>query len=389
MSRDDDFFRRMDAEAAEEAEFRVRPKPNEPARRELRQIELIRFTDMRPRLDGKPLVKDFLEREQTSLIVGAMQTGKTFLALDLGLHVAAGREWFGRRVSLGAVVYVACEAGRSIINRVAAWKIAHGYEENTAIPFAAVTSPIDLCHADMSDLDRLMATIRAAGFERGALIVIDTVSRALAGGDENSPGDMGAIVYSLDRLRDEFHCHASAVHHFGKDTGRGARGHSLLSANLDTVVEVSRDEAIKTSIATVTKQRDGATGATIAFRLRQIELGRNKDGDPVTSCVVEAAEIQQVGARKTKPPLSASQKRVLELLGEAIVRGGAVPPTCNHIPPNTRCVAEAVWRDYCYQGAVSDSDKPEAKQKAFRRAANDLLEAGRVGKWGDYVWIVP
>jgi hypothetical protein len=37
------------------------------------------------------------------------------------------------------------------------------------------------------------------------------VSRVLAGGNENAPDDMGALVRSLDRLRDELHCHVCAV----------------------------------------------------------------------------------------------------------------------------------------------------------------------------------
>ncbi|MGH7096261.1 MAG: AAA family ATPase, partial [Stellaceae bacterium] len=264
MNAQDDFIRQQAEAASEEQRWREyragNAKPNGCARREPHAIELMRFADMRPRLDGRPLVKGILEQEQTSLIVGPTGCGKTFLTLDIGLHVAAGREWFGRRVSVGAVVYVAAEAGRSIINRVAAWKIAYGYgKEDAAIPFATVTSPVDLCHANAGDLDRLIATIRAAGFDHVALIVVDTISRALSGGDENSPSDMGAIVGSLDRLRDEFRCHVAAVHHLGKETARGARGHSLLTCNLDTVIEVARDEATGIATATITKQRDGAT----------------------------------------------------------------------------------------------------------------------------------
>jgi len=168
-----------------------------------RELEFVSFADMRPRLDGRPLVKGILEREQLSVMRGDAGCGKTFLALDLSLHVAAGLDWFGRRVNQGAVIYIAAEAGRGIINRVAAFKRAHGYDDDAAIPFAAVTSAVDLCHAEAGDVDRLISLIREANFDPLALLVIDTVSRALAGGNENSPDDMGALVRSLDTLRDE------------------------------------------------------------------------------------------------------------------------------------------------------------------------------------------
>lgn len=354
------------------------------ARNAPRALELVRFTDMQPQLGGRTLVKGILCQEQTSLIVGATQTGKTFLALDMGLHIAAGLAWFGRRVAEGAVVFVAAEAGRSIINRVAAWKYHHGYGEDADISFSAITSPVDLCHPD-GDLDTLVAVIHGAGLDSIALIVVDTVSRALAGGDENSPGDMGAIVRSLDRLRDEFRCHVAAVHHFGKDQGRGARGHSLLTANLDTVIEVERDEITKTSTAAVTKQRDGATGAQIAFRLRPVELGRDEDLDPVTSCVVAPADPGERSAKPKEKKLPAAQGRALQMLVRAIETGGVIPPACNHIPSGERAIAESVWRDYCLKGGISDGED-SARRKAFTRAAASLIGAGVVEKWDQWVW---
>jgi hypothetical protein len=82
-----------------------------------RDLELVRFGDMQPRLDGRPLIRGLLEREEISLTFGETGSCKTFFALDIGLHIAAGLDWFGRKVERGATIYVAAEAGRSIINR--------------------------------------------------------------------------------------------------------------------------------------------------------------------------------------------------------------------------------------------------------------------------------
>jgi KaiC/GvpD/RAD55 family RecA-like ATPase len=352
-----------------------------------RGLELIRFADMQPRLDGRPLVKGLLDREQISVIYGEAGCGKTFLALDLGLHVAAGFAWSGRRVDQGGVVYVAAEAGRSIVNRVAAWRITRGFDGKD-IPFVVVTSPIDLCHVNAGDVDKLVTAVRSAGLDPLALLEIDTVSRALAGGNENAPDDMGAFVRSMDRLRDDLRCHVSAVHHSGKNQSLGSRGHSLLRCAVDTEIEVARDHATKISTATVTKQRDGATDGQIAFRLRQIELGRNQDGDPVTSCVVEPTDALPQKDRAAKAKLSSAETRALELLSEAITKAGEIPPACDHIPAKKPCVAESLWREYCYAGQITGSNKPDARQKAFRRAAETLIAYGHVGKWGTWIWII-
>jgi KaiC/GvpD/RAD55 family RecA-like ATPase len=348
-----------------------------------RELELVRFADMQPRLDGRPLLKGMLEREQISVIYGEAGCGKTFFALDAALHVTAGLEWFGRRVNQGAVVYVAAEAGRSIINRVVAWRTAHGLDKHD-LPFAVVTSSIDLCHAEAGDVGRLIHAIRAAEIGPIVLLIIDTVSRVLAGGNENSPDDMGSLVRSLDRLRNELHCHVAAVHHVGKDTSKGTRGHSLLHCAVDTEIEVVRDDATGISTATVTKQRDGPTEGQIAFRLRQIELGRDQDDESVTSCIVEPTdELLKRRQGKLRP----AQARVLELLVDAIARNGKTPSANEHIPADTACVSEQLWRECCYRGQITASADQGAKQKAFKRAAEALIAAGRVGKWGDLVWI--
>jgi AAA domain len=146
-----------------------------------RDLELVRFRDMQPRLDARPLINGLLEREQISLAFGETGSTKTFFVLDIALHIAAGFDWFGRKVEQGATVYVAAEAGRSIINRVAAWRTEHQLD-GTDIPFAAITSPLDLCHPASGDLKRLIAVMQAVGLGPISLVVIDTVSRVLAGG---------------------------------------------------------------------------------------------------------------------------------------------------------------------------------------------------------------
>jgi KaiC/GvpD/RAD55 family RecA-like ATPase len=363
---------------------------------ERRELVLVRFADMQPRLDGRPLVKGLLDCEQISVIYGDAGCGKTFFALDLGLHVAAGLDWFGRKVEHGAVGYVAIEAGRSIFNRVAAWGIHHGLE-GKEIPFAAVTSPIDLCHAeDGDDVDRLVAQIRSEALDPLALLVVDTVSRALAGGNENAPDDMGALVRSVDRLRDELRCHVALIHHTGKEQSRGSRGHSLLRCAVDTEIEVARYQVTGISTATVTKQRDGATDGQIAFRLRQVELGRNQDGDPVTSCVVEPSDETPPKRATKSTALPAGGKIALTTLQKAIAEAGKEAPASNHIPPRARVVDVETWRYYHYAGTASDGDGAtadarkkvaDARKKAFQRAREHLQAAGAINIHADLVWI--
>jgi KaiC/GvpD/RAD55 family RecA-like ATPase len=348
------------------------------------ELELVRFADMKPRLDGRPLVKGLLEREQISVIYGEAGCGKTFLALDVALHVAAEFEWFGRTVDQGAVIYVAAEAGRSIINRVVAWRTAFGLDKHD-LPFGVVTSSIDLCHAEAGDIERLIKAIQAAEIGPIVLVIIDTVSRVLAGGNENSPDDMGALVRSLDRLRDELRCHVSAVHHTGKDTSKGSRGHSLLRCAVDTEIEVARD-ATGISTATVIKQRDGPTEGQIAFRLRQVELGTDQDNEWVTSCVVEPVDGSAKPPQKKPHKLPSAAKIGLEQLRNSMTKYVTAIPYSDHVPAGAKGVPLVLWREYLIKAGVINEDGNPREQ--FRRIRVTLQEHGYIGVWGDFVWTI-
>jgi AAA domain len=245
--------------AAEAAQLRAATRPNGLDRGDSRRIELVPFGEMAPILTQADLVAGLLGSAQLSAVYGPPGCGKTFLALDIALCVATGKKLRGRRITKGPVVYVAAEAGRRIFNRVAAWRMSRMRDDDdergaVPVPFYAVPMQIDLCSND-DDLDELIVAIRKTCGSNPILIVIDTVSRVMAGGNENSPEDMGAIIASADRLRDEFGANVCLIHHVGKDASRGARGHSSLFAAIDTAIEVTRDDNAKISTA---KDREAA-----------------------------------------------------------------------------------------------------------------------------------
>jgi hypothetical protein len=85
--------------------------------------------------------------------------------------------------------------------------------------------------------------------------------------------------------------------------------------------------------------------------------------------------------------LSPSQARALELLAALIEKAGEIPPANDDIPATAACIEQTLWRDYCYQHAISGSDKPNTRQRAFKRAAEALLAKGLIGASGGLVWI--
>jgi KaiC/GvpD/RAD55 family RecA-like ATPase len=334
-------------------------------------------------------VEGVLADRQLSLIYGEPSSKKTFFAINLAMSVALGRPFFGRAVDQGGVVFVAAEASHGVLNRVAAHRKHHGMGEST-IPMLIIPSSINLRETGY-DIDRLVEAVAQANQTIQTnkwgnpvrLIILDTLSRILAGGNENGPEDMGMLVRNIDELRQRTNSHTSLVHHSGKDAAKGARGHSLLRAALDTELEVTVQGVV--SVARVKKQREMPQEGEFAFRLQPVDLGTNDRGKTVTSCVVLPVEHRPELLPEKLPP---SAQTALSALSDAINTGGEVPPSSPHIPPSVRAVTLGIWREYCFRRGISGADDLDSKDKAFKRAWRKLHQKSRIGVWDPWVWIV-
>lgn len=238
--------------------------------------------DMTANTHRKSLVKGWLDPGTLAVMYGDSNVGKSFVALDLAFCIATGQPWAGNRVQKGKVVYVAAEGGGSMEHRVEALKRERGLAD---FDVAVVPCPVDLLRPNADTKGLLELVLGVGGV---VLVIIDTLSRALAGGNENGPEDMGAFVKNVDHVKLGSGACVMVVHHTGKDQARGARGHSLLRAATDTEIAVERGEMGGT--ITSTKQRDMMQGSPIGYALKSVELGRDDDGDAVTSAVVEYGE---------------------------------------------------------------------------------------------------
>lgn len=285
------------------------------------------FDDIEPALSDNYIVKGVLAQEAMSVVYGPSNSGKTFFALDIAYHAAIGAQWRGHRVSQTAVLYLAAEGGRGIANRIVALRHEAGVCD---VPFALRRAGMDLLQseADLQAIFDLTKEIKATKPNLPLVIVIDTLSRVMAGGDENSAADMTALIRNIDALRAATGAHIMLVHHTGKDTARGARGHSSLRAATDTEIEVGliESEDGEARAAMVTKQRDYNGGETFAFSLKPIELGTDQDGDTVTSCVVEPADSEEFKAlKRAKKGLGGNQKILAETFDQMIAESIARP----------------------------------------------------------------
>lgn len=136
------------------------------------------------------------------------------------------------------------------------------------------------------DVGEVVRAIIAAG---GAnLVIVDTLAQVTPGASENGSEDMGKALRHCREIRAATGAMVLLVHHSGKDSSKGARGWSGLRGAADVEIEVSRDDDVR--CATLTKLKDGEDGVEFHFMLEQVHLGVDRDGDPITSAIVDPSE---------------------------------------------------------------------------------------------------
>ena len=151
-------------------------------------------------------------------------------------------------------------------------------------------------------------------------------------------------------------------------------------------IKVSRDAA-DNIVAEVEFAKDGPSGYVVTSRLEVVDVGKDDDGETITSCVVVESEVQRTPKQeKANKGLTKTARTALRVLTDVLGECGTEPPPSNHIPPRVRVTTVETWRRYCYQRGISTGED-RAKQKAFKSAAELLVANGQVAIWGDHVWI--
>jgi hypothetical protein len=208
-------------------------------------VSLVRILTTRELLDQPEppwLIEDIMRADQIGVVYGPPNKGKTFLVLDWGLHIACGLSWQGHAVTQGPVLYMAGEGAFSLQKRVEGWLT---YHEMSDLSMYFQCRPLDLRDDDvLGQLHEALTQYRdrESGEEQlnPRLVIVDTLSQFLGGGDENS-SDMAQFVSACRSLSQEHDTAVLMVHHTNA-TGARERGHTALRGNTDFMFSVEAIE---------------------------------------------------------------------------------------------------------------------------------------------------
>jgi putative DNA primase/helicase len=191
---------------------------------------------------------------------------------------------------------------------------------------------------------------------------------------------MGNLIAAAKRLQDLTGGLVLLVHHTGKDTSKGLRGHSSLYAALDGAIEVSRPEVRREW--SVAKSKDDETGQVHPFRLEQVTVGVDDDGEDIMSCVVVPDDTGET-ARRTKLPQGGNQKIALDTLGQPLRESKVF--NVDGAPPGHPCIR---LEDALLLVAERLPCEPKRRTERAQQALNGLVAKNICGVKDGWLWRV-
>lgn len=249
------------------------------------QIPVYSFADIRAMPPLEWVVDGWIPSESLGFIYGDPGSGKSFLALDLALHLAYEiPDWHGVPIKRpGPILYIIQEGLRGFVKRLDAFKKHHGLVDDPA--------DFDLINANLSFLDGSdVSALRQTVVNRGKdyrLIFIDTVSRVLPGADENTQKEMTLFVRACGIIRADTDAAVIGIHHAGKSGDM--RGSTVLKGAGDFVFKTEKEKGVTPIFLTCEKMKDEEDGWKRKLNVAKINVTENTNLDfnkPITSLVI-------------------------------------------------------------------------------------------------------
>ena len=349
--------------------------------------KLTYFGEFDTSANKRPILKGLMYKGEISSLIGPPKSLKSALITEIIVHCAECKDWRGHRAKerVGVVIF-ALERADLYRRRLEAYRLRDRLEK---LPIAVKGGVIDLL--DFKCVQSIVTDVREAERHMGCdvgIIVIDTYSKGIAagGGDENSAKDQNRVAANLRRVLDLIDVHIATVGHTGKDQSRGERGSNARLGDVDVQIQIIVNGKVKT--AKVTDANDQPDRVIARFESELFELGRDDDGDPKTVAIISSEATEPSNPAAPKRRLNAAQSRAMELLTRCINDLGRPAPPTEEYPRIIRVVSLQEWHTMCERCGLSSAEKKTDRDKAFRRAKDDLQTLNRIACLDGLVWLV-
>jgi hypothetical protein len=321
--------------------------------------------------------------------------GKTAVMVTIALLVAAGRKVGRYRVARERVLFMCGENPEDVRMRVKlataelgiSWGELDGWLHFTEAPFG-IDNPA-----------ALQAFIEEnSGTGPFGLVVVDTGPAHSDAEEENANREMHALAMGLRKLLAAFGgpCVVVLMHPAKSATkdNMQPRGGGAFSGAIDGELCIWTDTGSNVAELYHRAKFRGPGFKPFAFQLAKREVSDVRDNfGTIAETVVALASDETPTPVAGKRRLRSSEKVALDALRSCLADGsGKVASVPTEVREAARMSGQLAtlydtWRAECYAVRISDSDNSDARQKAFKRAAQALQSAGIVAVHDEFVWL--
>ena len=286
------------------------------------------------------LVKGIFPQIGVATIGGQSGTGKSFHAIHLGVRLIPDcqQHFYIDKYRIkrhGGVLYIVLEGKPSFPMRVTAAFEAVldkepklGEQWRHKLPFAWNTYAPNLFEKGPDALlklaDREAKKMRDEFGVDLVAIFLDTMGLAACFENENMAAQVQRVASGLNRVSDETGALAINVDHMGKDQDAGMRGTSAKRDCVETILAcfIDRDKDNKPTNHRMQlfKVRDGEEGRIIPYRLEQVDMGVDEEGDRVSTAI-----IRWEPDRPPQPKRRAPQRRKTDVTLQRAISDVGLP----------------------------------------------------------------
>ena len=266
--------------------------------------------------DSEMMIDGFVPTNAVGILAGRNGTGKTFLALDLAMHIlddskdkwgltsVYADEEFGSVNDHGGVMFFAGEGFRSVKSRAQSWLKYNGYGTKPAdapewLRKFDLRGDVPNFFTGGEDYDLMLDRVART---KPRLVIVDTLQKAVAGADQNSASDMAIVHDRLARLKSVVDGMAVIVIAHSTKDDSSVRGSSSLEDDADFVFHATKASGAQPNQLSVRKQRDGSEPEPLDYYLapvgRSVVVSSTKSA-AVGSLVDERQKIELLSAMHT------------------------------------------------------------------------------------------
>jgi phage/plasmid primase-like uncharacterized protein len=359
------------------------------------KMKIVQVDQLKPQSEHW-IIKKLIPKRNLGMVFGASGHMKSFVTLDMALHLCAGFDNFHGLKIKGEnhrVLYICGEGSLGVKNRVTAWK--KHYNITKPLPFYMTTTPVLMLEKDQTSL--MLRELNDFMFDNSieqypTIIIVDTLNRNFGAGDENNTKDMTSFIGAIDELSEITGSTFLIVHHSNRTDNNQARGNASLKNACDFEYQVNMENYLSVKdgyehpkiLLTCTKMKDYAMPKPMQFSPKEIILGKDEDEDDITSVVMLPNQEDKTPEKRMVSDANLARENLKQSFIDVAKKMSEEGLLNLSSPVLTYEAVRIRFKSLCNEYDMSEASIRKSFQRASQWAAKEKL-INQCGKEGDYV----